>query len=129
MPGTGQGDCRKSARTNSGRAHYRFSARRRHLSADLAPYEGIAALGLDTAVNPVWANAAVPKTIALQGNLDPIALMAGGPGLDEGIDRILKGLAGRPHIFNLGAWYLAAYADCPCRTSHEARARAGLTGK
>ena len=70
--------------------------------ADFAPFEGIAALGLDTAVNPAWANAALPKHIALQGNLDPMALLAGGAGLDEAIDRILKGYAGRPHVFNLG---------------------------
>ncbi len=69
---------------------------------NFAPIEGIAALGLDTAVNPSWANAVIPKTIALQGNLDPLALLAGGPGLDEGIDRILSSFVGRPHIFNLG---------------------------
>lgn len=67
-----------------------------------APYEGIAALGLDTAVDPAWANTALPKDLALQGNLDPLALMAGGTALDEGIDRILSGLSARPHIFNLG---------------------------
>ena len=64
--------------------------------------EGIAALGLDTAVEPDWAAAVLPASLALQGNLDPLALLAGGAGLDEGIDRILSAFADRPHIFNLG---------------------------
>ena len=38
----------------------------------------------------------------LQGNLDPLALVAGGDGLDEGIDRVLGGFGARAHIFNLG---------------------------
>ena len=37
-----------------------------------------------------------------QGNLDPLALLAGGRALDEGIDDILRAFAGRPHIMNLG---------------------------
>jgi uroporphyrinogen decarboxylase len=60
------------------------------------------ALGLDTSVDPRWAAEAVPSHMALQGNLDPIALLAGGRGLDEGVDRVLEAFAGRPHVFNLG---------------------------
>lgn len=37
-----------------------------------------------------------------QGNLDPIALIAGGDVLDREIDGILEGAAGGPHVFNLG---------------------------
>jgi len=70
--------------------------------ARFAPFEGVAAIGLDTAVAPDWAAATLPPTLALQGNLDPLALLAGGDSLDEGVDRILAGFAGRPHIFNLG---------------------------
>jgi uroporphyrinogen decarboxylase len=40
--------------------------------------------------------------LALQGNLDPLALLAGGGGLDEGVDRIMADFSGSPHIFNLG---------------------------
>ena len=40
--------------------------------------------------------------LALQGNLDPMRLIAGGEALDRGVDRILEETAGRPHIFNLG---------------------------
>jgi uroporphyrinogen decarboxylase len=44
----------------------------------------------------------VPARFALQGNLDPLALLAGGRALDDGIDRALAGFAGRAHVFNLG---------------------------
>ena len=63
---------------------------------------GIAAIGLDTAVEPAAAIAALPGPVALQGNLDPLALIAGGVALDQGVDRVLAGFADRGHIFNLG---------------------------
>ncbi len=63
--------------------------------------DGISALGLDTSTDPIWAAANIKNT-ALQGNLDPIALLTGGSTLNEAIDIILKSFAGRPHIFNLG---------------------------
>jgi len=63
---------------------------------------GVAAIGLDASVEPRAAIAALPLPIALQGNLDPLALAAGGAGLDEGIDRVLQDFEGRAHIFNLG---------------------------
>jgi uroporphyrinogen decarboxylase len=40
--------------------------------------------------------------VALQGNLDPLALVAGGDGLDGAVDAVLDGFAGTRHIFNLG---------------------------
>ncbi|MBB4152551.1 uroporphyrinogen decarboxylase [Sphingomonas jinjuensis] len=60
------------------------------------------ALGLDETVDPAWAHANLPTKLPVQGNLDPLALIAGGSALDDGIDRILGALAERPHIFNLG---------------------------
>ena len=42
-----------------------------------------------------------PK-LALQGNLDPIALVAGGDALARAADTILEAMAGVPFIFNLG---------------------------
>ncbi len=38
----------------------------------------------------------------LQGNLDPLALIAGGAALEEAVTRILAAFRHRPHIFNLG---------------------------
>ena len=60
------------------------------------------ALGLDISVDVDWANRVLPKGLVVQGNLDPLALLAGGEGLEKAIDRILDAFAGRPHIFNLG---------------------------
>ena len=39
---------------------------------------------------------------AVQGNLDPLLLVAGGDALDRRIDETLAALAGKPYIFNLG---------------------------
>jgi len=63
---------------------------------------GVTALGLDETVDPLWAAAELPKDLPLQGNLDPLALVAGGEALDSAVSRILDAFAGRPHIFNLG---------------------------
>jgi uroporphyrinogen decarboxylase len=38
----------------------------------------------------------------VQGNLDPLQLLAGGPELETAARRILDAFAGRPHVFNLG---------------------------
>jgi len=39
---------------------------------------------------------------AIQGNLDPLTLIAGGKALDEAVDNLLRDLRGVRHIFNLG---------------------------
>ncbi len=63
---------------------------------------GVDAVGLDETVDPVWANAALPVGVPVQGNLDPLALEAGGEALDRGIDRVLAAFPDRPLVFNLG---------------------------
>jgi uroporphyrinogen decarboxylase len=63
---------------------------------------GVDAIGIDETVDPVWANLHLPKDLPIQGNLDPLALIAGGRVLEEATDRILHAFADRPHIFNLG---------------------------
>jgi len=63
---------------------------------------GVSAVGLDETVDPAWANAALPEGLPVQGNLDPLALRAGGAALDRAVDAIREALDGRPHIFNLG---------------------------
>jgi uroporphyrinogen decarboxylase len=63
---------------------------------------GIDAVGLDETVDPVWANANLPEGMPVQGNLDPLALIAGGATLDAAIDRVLAAFVDRPHVFNLG---------------------------
>jgi uroporphyrinogen decarboxylase len=61
-----------------------------------------AAIGLDTAESPAGVDSLIPAGRTVQGNLDPLALIAGGSALDAEIDRIVEGFSGRPHIFNLG---------------------------
>jgi len=63
---------------------------------------GADAYGLDTAADPAWAARETAGRAALQGNLDPLALLAGGPALDREVEAILGALKGYPHIFNLG---------------------------
>lgn len=70
--------------------------------ADYARKTGVDAIGIDETVDPVWANAVLPKNMAVQGNLDPLALIAGGAALSDAVANILSAFKGRPHIFNLG---------------------------
>ena len=63
---------------------------------------GVAAIGLDETADPAWANRELPPGMPVQGNLDPLALIAGGAALKESVTRVLDAFSGRPHIFNLG---------------------------
>jgi len=60
------------------------------------------AIGLDWMIDPRFAAAAVPERMAVQGNLDPLVLLAGGHALDRAVEGVLAAFRGRPHIFNLG---------------------------
>jgi uroporphyrinogen decarboxylase len=63
---------------------------------------GVDAIGLDETVDPAWANSILPLQMPVQGNLDPLALLAGGEALRSAVSRILAAFPERPHIFNLG---------------------------
>ena len=63
---------------------------------------GVDAVGVDETIDPVWANAHVPDQICVQGNLDPMALKAGGQALEDAVARVKDAFRDRPHIFNLG---------------------------
>ena len=63
---------------------------------------GVDAVGLDETVDPYWADANLPEGLPVQGNLDPLALIAGGIALDQAIDAIRGAFPTRPHVFNLG---------------------------
>ena len=72
------------------------------LVLDYAERTGVNAVGLDTAIPLKRINAALPKGMPVQGNLDPMRLVAGGPGLETRVQEIIANLKDRPHIFNLG---------------------------
>ena len=63
---------------------------------------GVDALGLDETIDPVWAAGNIPAGMAVQGNLDPLLLLAGGAEMERQTLRILEAFADRPHVFNLG---------------------------
>lgn len=63
---------------------------------------GVDALGLDETIDPVWAAANIPAHLPVQGNLDPLALLAGGEQMESAVRHIIRTFEGRPHIFNLG---------------------------
>ena len=70
--------------------------------AAYAAETGVGAIGLDETVDPLWAAAQLPHSLPIQGNLDPLALIAGGKSLRSSVTQILDAFAVRPHIFNLG---------------------------
>jgi len=72
------------------------------LLADYAARAGVDAVAMDTAMDPRWAAQAVPPVMALQGNLDPLALVAGGAAMEAEARSILGAMRRRPHVFNLG---------------------------
>lgn len=71
------------------------------LYSDYRTRTGVTALGLDWAV-PLSFARRLQGGGAVQGNLDPMRIVAGGDTLDRGVDAILEALRGGPFIFNLG---------------------------
>ncbi|RYE09129.1 MAG: uroporphyrinogen decarboxylase [Hyphomicrobiales bacterium] len=63
---------------------------------------GVNALGLDYMTPVAAIDKALPAALPVQGNLDPLRLIAGGEQMEARVEAIIAGFAGRPHIFNLG---------------------------
>ena len=63
---------------------------------------GVNAVSIDWATEPSLIRAKVQTRVAVQGNLDPLALIAGGAALDQSIDDVLSNYAAGRLIFNLG---------------------------
>jgi uroporphyrinogen decarboxylase len=70
---------------------------------EFALESGADALSLDTAVPLAWARDQLQPHVAVQGNLDPVLLVAGGGALREAALDILETLGRGPLVFNLGA--------------------------
>ena len=68
---------------------------------------GVDAIRLDWAFPRSLAHDILQPRVPVQGNLDPLALLAGGDALDREVDDVLT-LADRPLIFNLGHGILPA---------------------
>ena len=66
------------------------------------------AVSLDWTADLEFASCRIPRRVAIQGNLDPLVLLAGGDALDRSIERILTAFSGRPFIWNLGHGILPA---------------------
>jgi uroporphyrinogen decarboxylase len=60
------------------------------------------AVGLDWMTELNFARDYIQPLRTIQGNLDPLALLAGGAALDRATDAILEAFGRRPFIFNLG---------------------------
>src|SRR5947209_18019978 len=77
----------------------------RGAGASLASYVqnvSVNAVSIDWTAEPAFVRDHVQSKTAVQGNLDPLVLLAGGAALDRAIDNILESFRDRPFIFNLG---------------------------
>ena len=63
---------------------------------------GVDAVGIDETLDPAWVAANLAPDLPVQGNLDPLLLLAGGQALVERTELVLRAFADRPHVFNLG---------------------------
>jgi uroporphyrinogen decarboxylase len=72
------------------------------LAVRYARETGIDAIGCDTTLPLAWIKRELQPLLTVQGNLDPMLLVAGGPALDARVKATLAALGSGPFIFNLG---------------------------
>lgn len=72
------------------------------LYADFAAATGVACVSIDTALPAAWAQRELQGVCAVQGNLDPLAVVSGGEMMRGETQRILEALGRGPFVFNLG---------------------------
>jgi uroporphyrinogen decarboxylase len=63
---------------------------------------GVSAVGIDWTFERSIARDALQPRVPVQGNIDPLALLAGSAALDREVDDVMKELGDGPLIFNLG---------------------------
>ena len=63
---------------------------------------GVDAVGIDETIDPLWAARELPAGMPVQGNLDPLLLLAGGDEMSARATGVLEAFSDRPHVFNLG---------------------------
>jgi uroporphyrinogen decarboxylase len=69
---------------------------------DYVEATGVDAVSVDWTAEPSLIRERVQTRVAVQGNLDPLVLLAGGDALDRSVDQVLSNFAGGRFIFNLG---------------------------
>ncbi len=67
-----------------------------------AAESGVDAVGIDSGVPVSFARERLQRKVAVQGNLDPVALLVGGSVMEREVRELRSALAGGPFIFNLG---------------------------
>ena len=72
---------------------------------DYARETGVDAISLDVQV-PLAVAATLAPSVALQGNLDPLAVVAGGERMTGETGQILRAIPAARHVFNLGHGFL-----------------------
>ena len=70
--------------------------------ATYAKATGVDGIGIDQMTDMAAMARTLPANVALQGNLDPVLLLAGGEPMRREASRIIEAMKGRPFIFNLG---------------------------
>jgi uroporphyrinogen decarboxylase len=63
---------------------------------------GVDVIGIDSTVPLGFARDRLQRKVAVQGNLDPVALLVGGTALRHEVQRIRAAFVGGPFVFNLG---------------------------
>jgi uroporphyrinogen decarboxylase len=69
---------------------------------DYAARTGVQGIGLDSAVPAAWARQTIQSQCTVQGNLDPLMLVAGGTAMTNEVRRIVTAFKDGPFVFNLG---------------------------
>jgi uroporphyrinogen decarboxylase len=72
------------------------------LARSYAEETGVDAIGCDSGLPVAWIRDNLQTLLPVQGNLDPLLLVAGGRRLEERVNEILAALAPKPFVFNLG---------------------------
>lgn len=70
--------------------------------ADYVAQVPVNAVSVDWAVDRTVVRERIQPKVAIQGNLDPLALLAGGDALDRSVDAVLEAFSAGRFIFNLG---------------------------
>ncbi|GAA4503286.1 uroporphyrinogen decarboxylase [Gluconacetobacter tumulicola] len=72
------------------------------MATEYARETGVRVIALDTGADMNAMRGLLPDNMALQGNLDPLLLLAGGDAMTQEARAIRDAMKGRPHVFNLG---------------------------